>query len=138
MADWNAVDLNSILTFWQCEIYTGTRQLACLALPQQGTDLTSSRTSGVASAGGGADAADAGAGGCASVVAAAGVAAATGGGRTGSGSGRRSTGAGAVAAGVALRDDRKAGLKDAGAFVFNAAAATVSSPFRIVSGVLSQ
>jgi esterase/lipase superfamily enzyme len=38
----------------------------------------------------------------------------------------------------ALRDDRKAGLKDAGAFVFNAAAATVSSPFRIVSGVLSQ
>ncbi|MBB1248595.1 alpha/beta hydrolase [Rhizobium sp. G21] len=38
----------------------------------------------------------------------------------------------------ALRDDRKAGLKDAGAFVFNAAADTVSSPFRIVSGVLSQ
>lgn len=38
----------------------------------------------------------------------------------------------------ALRDDRKAGLKDAGAFVFNAAAATVSSPFRIVSGALSQ
>jgi esterase/lipase superfamily enzyme len=38
----------------------------------------------------------------------------------------------------ALRDERKAGIKDAGAFVFNAAAATVSSPFRIVSGALSQ
>ncbi|MDH6268450.1 esterase/lipase superfamily enzyme [Rhizobium sp. SG_E_25_P2] len=38
----------------------------------------------------------------------------------------------------ALRDEKKAGIKDAGAFVFNAAAATVSSPFRIVSGVLSQ
>ncbi|WP_137156495.1 alpha/beta hydrolase [Rhizobium sp. FKL33] len=38
----------------------------------------------------------------------------------------------------ALRDEKKAGIKDAGAFVFNAAAATVSSPFRIVSGALSQ
>jgi len=33
---------------------------------------------------------------------------------------------------------RKKGLGQAGAFIFDAAAATVSSPFRLVSGALSQ